>query len=141
MRDLMGDIQKDGKQPPWIKERHWQAMLDYWKSTGFLTLSQQNKKNRNEGRGEGDPRNTQQAILVEKFSKSKELEELHKHHLGRRRCRFYLRRLLEEILRGGRKAEKEAVAMGTAVPDNLAHMAIVAGGADVSMELDWRLSI
>ncbi|KAI5674514.1 hypothetical protein M9H77_14878 [Catharanthus roseus] len=50
IRNLMGDIQKDGKWPSWIEERYWQTILDYWKSLRFLALSQQNKKNRNEGR-------------------------------------------------------------------------------------------
>ncbi|KAI5657069.1 hypothetical protein M9H77_25862 [Catharanthus roseus] len=63
-----------------------------------------------------------QAILVERFSKSKELEELHKHRT------VYLINIIQRFHEVKRKAEEEAAATGTVVPDNLAITAIVAGG-------------
>ncbi|KAI5657305.1 hypothetical protein M9H77_26098 [Catharanthus roseus] len=85
---------------------------------------------------DGDSGNTPQAILVEKFSKSKELEELHKHHSGQKERKYVILPqkssgiiclifyIVGEISRG----KEEATTMGIPVPDDLDLMAIVARG-------------
>ncbi|KAI5681074.1 hypothetical protein M9H77_02301 [Catharanthus roseus] len=71
------------------------------------------------------------AILVERFSKSKELEELYKHHLGEKQgeCMDFTSKgfWYERVHKMKQKAE-EAAPTGTAVPDDLALMAIVVLG-------------
>ncbi|KAI5663156.1 hypothetical protein M9H77_22479 [Catharanthus roseus] len=88
---------------------------------------------RDRGRGQGPGEYTsgsisfteslvkKQAILVEKFSKSNELEELHKHQSREEGeyDRFHVAKS---------KTKEEAAVTGTTMPDDLALMAIVAGG-------------
>ncbi|KAI5653756.1 hypothetical protein M9H77_30943 [Catharanthus roseus] len=78
----------------------------------------------NEGRGPGKHTSGSisftQAILLKKFLKHKELEELHKHQSGE-----YVDYHSEEFW-AKRKAEGKAVATGTVLPDDLAFMSIVA---------------
>ncbi|KAI5677382.1 hypothetical protein M9H77_08332 [Catharanthus roseus] len=81
---------------------------------------------RDEGGGGEDWGNTSVAILAERFSKSKELEKLHKY---RSREKEGSMEILERFHKAKRKAKEEATATGTAMPDDLALMAIVAGGA------------
>ncbi|KAI5663064.1 hypothetical protein M9H77_22387 [Catharanthus roseus] len=77
------------------------------------------------GRGNGDKGSmrvgpsTSSTTLAERFSRSKELEELHKHRFGEEKGeeRFY------ELKR---KAEEEASVMDTTVPNDLRLMAIAA---------------
>lgn len=44
-------IRKPMKRPSWIKQSDWEKLTKYWNSPEFLAKSQQNKKNRNKGRG------------------------------------------------------------------------------------------
>ncbi|KAI5661148.1 hypothetical protein M9H77_20471 [Catharanthus roseus] len=63
-----------------------------------------------------------QAVLAERFSRSKELEELHKDRKGEKkgeRKKFYKIK---------KKAKEEAATMSTTVPDDLRLMAIEVGG-------------
>ncbi|KAI5668807.1 hypothetical protein M9H77_18660 [Catharanthus roseus] len=66
-------------------------------------------------------RTGQQAILIEKFLKSKELEELHKYQLGEKG-------VCERFHEAKWKFEEKATVMGTTVLDDLALMVIVVRG-------------
>ncbi|KAI5663950.1 hypothetical protein M9H77_23273 [Catharanthus roseus] len=63
-----------------------------------------------------------QKDLIERFSWSKYLKELHKHQKERRRGKKF-----HEVRR---KAEEDAEASGTPMPDDLQLMAIIAGGVN-----------
>ncbi|KAI5677126.1 hypothetical protein M9H77_08076 [Catharanthus roseus] len=123
MRDLLADTLAARKRPVWNPEMFWEKMM----------------KNKNEGRRVSRAEKhtsgsisftkqiskkvitvlffLQQADLSERFSKSKYLEELHKNKKWDKTGQ-YLRQ----------KVEEEAATTGTAMPDELHLMAIVASG-------------
>ncbi|KAI5673143.1 hypothetical protein M9H77_13507 [Catharanthus roseus] len=51
MRDFLGDAQGARKRPVWILEMYWEHMMKYWESPEYKAFCEQNKRNRNEGRG------------------------------------------------------------------------------------------
>ncbi|KAI5653521.1 hypothetical protein M9H77_30708 [Catharanthus roseus] len=74
---------------------------------------------------------THQAILTKRFSKSKELEKLHQASHGGEAGGvrgFYFRRVLLKFHEVKRKVKEEAMETGTIMPDDLALMAMIAGG-------------
>ncbi|KAI5680814.1 hypothetical protein M9H77_02041 [Catharanthus roseus] len=64
----------------------------------------------------------EEANLTERFSKSKQLEELHKHQTGDKKGQ-YMDFQSKEF-----KAEEETTATGADMPNELHHMATIAGG-------------
>ncbi|KAI5662002.1 hypothetical protein M9H77_21325 [Catharanthus roseus] len=122
----------------YIKGRRCLGGQDYRKNLRFLALSQQNKKNRNEGSGKGG-------------EEGKGIQETHRwihflHQVSREEASDISCEILEEQGVGevaqashGKKSggerfhetkrkAKEAMARGTTVSDDLALMAIVATG-------------
>ncbi|KAI5654458.1 hypothetical protein M9H77_31645 [Catharanthus roseus] len=72
-------------------------------------------------------------VLNKRFSKSNELEELHKHHSGKKDEEY------ERFHEAKRKAKKEAAATGTAMPDDLALTTTVAEGVSCGRVCGVRL--
>ncbi|KAI5661701.1 hypothetical protein M9H77_21024 [Catharanthus roseus] len=74
---------------------------------------------------------TLQADLTERFSKSRHLEELHKHQSGNKK-RQYMDFQSKEFL-ARQKAEKEAATTCTSMPDDLQLMATISS----RLSRDW----
>ncbi|KAI5682962.1 hypothetical protein M9H77_04190 [Catharanthus roseus] len=64
----------------------------------------------------------EQADLTERFSKSKHLEELHKHQKENKKGQY------SKFHEARQRPEEKAAAMGAAMPDELLLMATIAGG-------------
>ncbi|KAI5649813.1 hypothetical protein M9H77_35818 [Catharanthus roseus] len=90
MRDLLGDARAARKRPVWIAKMFWEHIIKYWKTD-----------------------------LTYKFSKSRHLEELHKHHTGdkkRQYVDFQSEEFWTKFHKARQKAKVEAATTGTPMP-------------------------
>ncbi|KAI5677670.1 hypothetical protein M9H77_08620 [Catharanthus roseus] len=111
MRDLLGDAQAARKRPVWIPEMFWRMRVGGSGSgeihRWFYILHR--------ALGEED--------LTERFSKSRHLEELHKHQTGNKKGQ-YVDFHSEEFW----KAEEKVAATGAPMPRDLQLMSTISGG-------------
>ncbi|KAI5681782.1 hypothetical protein M9H77_03010 [Catharanthus roseus] len=131
LRNLLGEAWGKNKRPPWIDESYWAAMCNLWN-----TLRIKSSPNGIRGAGlrdreDGEPGSTWQKDLIERFSLSKYLEELHKHQKGEKNVEyadFYSAQFWKKFHEVRKKAEEDAEASSTPMLDDLQLMAIVACG-------------
>ncbi|KAI5682310.1 hypothetical protein M9H77_03538 [Catharanthus roseus] len=120
--------------------------MKYCESPEYKTFCKWNKRNKNEGsegvQGVGkhtggsisfmEHRLMRQAYLTDRFFKSRNLEELHKHQTRDRKgvCGFSIRGVLMKFHEARQKAEEEVVAIGTLMPDDLQLLGTIAAGSE-----------
>ncbi|KAI5667812.1 hypothetical protein M9H77_17665 [Catharanthus roseus] len=122
MRDLLVDAWAARKRPLWILEMSSEQMMKYWESPTYKVFCEWNKRNRNKGRGVSEQESTHQTDLIERFSKSRHLEELHKHQTRDKKGQY------TKFHEARQKAEEEAATTGTPMPHDLQLMATISTG-------------
>ncbi|KAI5666394.1 hypothetical protein M9H77_16247 [Catharanthus roseus] len=119
MRDLLGNAWTARKRSDLIHDPVYKTFCEY------------NKRNRNEGPGEGSREahgwfyllhRASQGNLTERFSKRRHLEELYNHQTGAKKGQY------TKFYKARQKAEEEATATGAPIPDDLQLMATISGG-------------
>ncbi|KAI5671888.1 hypothetical protein M9H77_12252 [Catharanthus roseus] len=102
MRDLLGDAGAARERPLWILEIFLEQIMKYWESPEYKAFYEQNKRNRNEGRGIGDKKRQYVNFHSEEFwTKFHEVRQT---------------------------VEEETAAIGAPMPDDLQLMASIFGG-------------